>query len=168
MCVCVCGICVYVYVYVYMCMCVRVCVYAGACAHVCMFVYNYVPVCLCLWVCKFLNFIESLEIHFKDIFEILYHNRVQYVDKIHISQICLKNLILCIRGNFDPILPKIMKSYISESILRIYKTCMHWTCKFTVRKWLSPPKSLDTVLSFLASYLASYLSLTWCQSLWAS
>ena len=126
-CVCVCVwhlcVCVCVCVYVHVCTCV--CVYARACAHVCMFVYNYVPVCLCLWVCKFLNFIESLEIHFKDIFEILDHNRVQYVDKIHISQICLKNLILCIRGNFGPILPKIMKSYISESILRIYKTCMH-------------------------------------------
>ena len=60
-------------------------------------VYHYVPVCLCQWVCKFLNFIESLKIHSKDIkihskdmFEILYHDRVQYIGKIHISEICLK------------------------------------------------------------------------------
>ena len=75
------------------CVCVCVCVYV----YVCMGVYHYVPVCLCQWACKFLNFIKSLKIHskdikihFKDMFEILYHDRVQYISKIHISEICLK------------------------------------------------------------------------------
>ena len=58
-----------------------------------MYVHHYVPVCLCLWVCKLFNFIESLEIHSDDIFEILHHDRVQYEDKIHIGEICQNILI---------------------------------------------------------------------------
>ena len=50
--------------------------------------------CQCVCVCGSANnFIESLEIHSNDIFEILHHDRAQYVDKIRIGEICQNILI---------------------------------------------------------------------------